>query len=76
MSEGIFSEQALAEIAVGEKRWEDAMALLKLYPDLAETVAVPRAQQLMQSGCHQEAYLMYKWVHKATENSAFPWHPF
>ena len=51
--------QALAEIAIEEDRWEEALMLLKRHPDLCQIVAVPRARHLLANGCHEEAYAMY-----------------
>ncbi len=47
-------------MAVDEQRWEEALVLLRLHPDLKETVAAPRARHLLATGCHEEAYTLYK----------------
>ncbi|BDA44995.1 Intraflagellar transport protein 122 homolog [Coccomyxa sp. Obi] len=51
--------KALAQIAVEEDRWEEALMLLKRHPDLCQIVAVPRARHLLANGCHEEAYATY-----------------
>lgn len=52
--------QALAEIAVEEERWDEALSLLRRHPDLAETVVLPRAEWLLAQDRPEEAYSAYK----------------
>lgn len=52
--------QGVAEIAVGEGRWDEALELLKRHADLAETVALPWARLLAMQGRQEEAYRAYR----------------
>ena len=56
----MIATQGLAEIAVEEERWDEALSLLRRHPDLAETVALPRAAWLLAQDRPEEAYSAYK----------------
>ncbi|CAL8469254.1 g8795 [Coccomyxa elongata] len=51
--------KAIAQIAVEEDRWDEALMLQKRHPELCQVVAVPRARHLLANGCHEEAYATY-----------------
>ena len=53
--------QGLAELAVEESRWSEALSLLRRHAELAPTVAPPYAQWLLSQDRAEDAYTVYKW---------------
>jgi predicted Zn-dependent protease len=52
--------QGLAELAVEEGRWEEALSLLRRHAELAPTVALPYAHWLLAQGRARDAYRTYR----------------
>jgi Tfp pilus assembly protein PilF len=54
--------QAIAEMAVAEEKWEEALDLIKQHADLVQTVALPWGKWLSFRGRLEEAYQAYRWA--------------
>ena len=57
---GVDHMQGLAELAVEEGRWEEALSLLRRHAGLAPIVALPYAQWLLAQGGATDAYSAYR----------------